>query len=308
MNRPALLALLAIAALPLGCDKLFDKSGSCELTYDETSPDGSIPKGMAVCFEKWPEEGCTKGELRAVTLGLATSGYVFTKGGHCQEMGYQDCDATRGVYYKECPAAATPGAQAKGGERLGEAMGAPKRAAKETATDTIDAPLSVPTDAPHLGDPNGKRVVHLVLDVQDPFGKRLMPQLKAVIASKSDLKIVARHNPLPFHADALLAHQAALEAMSQKGNEAFWQLYDLMADNQRQLKQADLVGYAGQVGLDVSAFEAALNSRKHEARVRQDMKEVAAAGLRAVPILVMDTRLLKGAQPESQIEKFLGGG
>jgi protein-disulfide isomerase len=310
MKRRATIAVVAAAALALvGCGKLFDKSGTCELTFEETSPDGTVPAGLEVCFADWQEDGCDKGQLRAVTLGLDTSGYVFTKGRTCEELGYERCDDISGMFYKTCPSNDPKKAKAGStrGERLGGAVGGSKKRASAAKT-VLEAPLSLPSDAPYLGNEKGKTVVQLLIDVQDPFGKRLMPTLKELAGEKSDLKIVARHQPLAFHQDALLAHQAALEAMSQKGNEGFWSLYELMLKNQRKLKRADLVGFAGNIGLDVGAFEAALTSRKHEARIKKDMAEAAGAGLISVPVLVMDKRLLKGAQPKSRLEAFLNGG
>lgn len=83
-----------------GCDK----TGTCEFTYDQASPDNSIPAGLAVCAPKSLEERCDKGAMSLVTQGLKTSGYTFTKGADCLSRGYKDCSGGRGIgFYKTCP-------------------------------------------------------------------------------------------------------------------------------------------------------------------------------------------------------------
>jgi hypothetical protein len=47
---------------------------------------------------------CGAGAMSAVTLGLKTSGYKFTKGATCEAQGYKDCSGIGSSYYKTCPA------------------------------------------------------------------------------------------------------------------------------------------------------------------------------------------------------------
>jgi hypothetical protein len=89
----------ALAALT-GCDS----KGTCEFKYDEASKDGSIPAGLAVCSPDWVPEKCDASSMSTVSLGLKTSGYKFTKGAKCVDIGYKDCSGGRGIgFYRECP-------------------------------------------------------------------------------------------------------------------------------------------------------------------------------------------------------------
>jgi hypothetical protein len=99
--KTALIVFIAIAALGLvACDK----TGTCEYKFDEASRDGSIPVGLEVCQPKWEAQMCGAGAMSAVTLGLKTSGYKFTKGATCEAQGYKDCSGIGSSYYKTCPA------------------------------------------------------------------------------------------------------------------------------------------------------------------------------------------------------------
>jgi hypothetical protein len=72
--------------------------------------------------------------------------------------------------------------------------------------------------------------------------------------------------PLPFHEFAPGAAHAAMEAQRQGGDRMFWRMHDLMMDNRDSLARADLQNYAQQLGLDLRAFNAALDHGTHGRR------------------------------------------
>lgn len=280
----------------VGCDK----SGTCHYRYDEASRDGSIPKGLEPCMDGWVESKCNGGALAVASQGLKTSGYTFTKGATCAGLGFRECSAGRGTYYRTCSsdmpkAAATPDA----------APPADRPEAPQEEATVLAAPIAVPADASFRGPADGKLVLQVFGDYQDPFTGRLWKTLEQVRASRPDLKVVFRHNPLSFHRDAPLAHQAALEARAQKGEEGFWAMHALLVESPRDLGRPSLVALAAKVGLDVAAFEKALDSGAHAARLAEDVKTAQGAGLLVAPMAVVDTRILRGAQPADKIAAFL---
>ncbi len=162
---------------------------------------------------------------------------------------------------------------------------------------------AAPPDAPFKGNPKGTIVVQLFSDFQCPFCSRINTTLEALVKGNADVKLVWRHNPLAFHKDAPLAHEAALEAYAQKGNKGFWQMHDLLFANQKALGRADLEKYAGDMGLDLTKFRKALDTRKHQKRVDQDQADASSAGIRGTPACVVDRWFLSGAQPLSKFER-----
>ena len=165
--------------------------------------------------------------------------------------------------------------------------------------------MAVPGDAPFRGNGEGKLVIHLFTDFQDPYTKRLLPTLEQLVAERDELKVVFRHHPLPFHRDAPLAHQATIEAYVQQGNDGFWALHDLLFANQRKLGRADLLAHGEKVGLDRAALEKALDAGTHRARLQEDMAVAAEAGVKAAPVMVVETKILRGALPKASIETVL---
>ena len=73
-----------------------------------------------------------------------------------------------------------------------------------------------------------------------------------------------RHNPLPFHQNAMPAALAA-EAAREQGK--FWEMHDKLFANQQALDRASLEQYAQELGLDMAEFKAALDSDKGKDRI-----------------------------------------
>ena len=71
------------------------------------------------------------------------------------------------------------------------------------------------------------------------------------------------NNPLPFHQNAKPAAILAMEAFEQGGADKFWEVHDLLFENQRALARADLERYAEQAGLNMAQVRAALDNEEH---------------------------------------------
>lgn len=163
-----------------------------------------------------------------------------------------------------------------------------------------------PADAPFKGGKSAKVVIHEFSDFQCPFCGRVNTTLATILSTYGDkVKIVWRHKPLPFHKDAPLAHEAAVEAYVQQGNAGFWKMHDKLFANQKALKRADLEKYAAEIGLDMTKFRAALNDRRHQARVQADDRASTAVGIRGTPGFVINGYYVSGAQPFSKFRKVI---
>ena len=132
-------------------------------------------------------------------------------------------------------------------------------------------------------------------DFQCPFSMRVQATLRQVRDRYGPkVRLVYRHNALPFHKDARLAAQASEEAHRQG---RFWEYHDRLFDNQRALKRDDLARYAEELGLDMRAFHRALDAETHGGRVDADQKLTSSVGASGTPSFFINGRLLRGAQP-----------
>jgi protein-disulfide isomerase len=179
-----------------------------------------------------------------------------------------------------------------------ELMKTAKGAAEPEKKD-VPAPTK---DNPFKGSENAKVVIQEFSDFQCPFCSRVNPTVEEVLkAYPKDVKVVWRNMPLPFHADAPLAAEAAHEVFVQGGNKAFWKYHDKLFANQSAIKQPDLEKYAQELGgIDMNKFKAALTNRTHKAWVEQDTAVGNKAGIGGTPGFVVS-----GAQPFPAFDKVI---
>jgi protein-disulfide isomerase len=156
-------------------------------------------------------------------------------------------------------------------------------------------------DAPTKGGKQPKVTIIAFSEFQCPFCSRVNPTLEQLVKDYgNDVSVAFRHNPLPFHNNAMIAAIAA-EAAREQGK--FWEMHDKLFANQQTLDRPNLEKYAQEIGLDMGKFKAALDKEKNKERVKRDMDDAAKFGARGTPNFFINGRNLRGAQP---LESFKG--
>ena len=119
-------------------------------------------------------------------------------------------------------------------------------------------------------------------DYECPYCGAAYPIVKEVQARMGDrLRFVFRNFPITTsHPHAEQAAEAA-EAAAAQGR--FWQMHDHLYEHQRHLEDADLHGYAEQLGLDVATFDEELAEHVHVQRVREDFMSGVRSGVNGTP-------------------------
>ena len=157
-------------------------------------------------------------------------------------------------------------------------------------------------DSPVKGNPNALVTIIEFSEFQCPFCSKVLPTIEEVQKTYGDkVRVVFKHNPLPFHNRALPASMLAIEARSQKGDKGFWAAHDILFKNQQKLNDEDLLGYAKELGLDEAKAKIAITDKKHEGVVAADQELADAVQASGTPHMFVNGRRLVGAQP---IEKF----
>ena len=101
-----------------------------------------------------------------------------------------------------------------------------------------------------------------------------------------EILYVFRHFPITTsHPHAQKAAEAA-EAAAAQGK--FWQMHHLLFSHQNALEEADLPGYAAQLGLDVGRFQQELQEGVYAERVREDFLSGVRSGANATPTFFID--------------------
>jgi protein-disulfide isomerase len=143
--------------------------------------------------------------------------------------------------------------------------------------------LPVSEDRDHIQGP-AEAAVTLVEygDYECPYCGAAYPIIKEVQERMGErLRFVFRNFPITTsHPHAEQAAEAA-EAAAAQGR--FWQMHDLLYENQRRLGDEDLRAYAGQLGLEVEPFDQELTEHVHAPRVREDFMSGVRSGVNGTP-------------------------
>lgn len=114
---------------------------------------------------------------------------------------------------------------------------------------------------------------------------------------------VWRHYPIPeLHPHARHAAEAA-EAAGEQGH--YWEMHDLLLDNQGALERDDLVGYARRLNLDENAFAEDLDAGRHSERIDEDLRSGIEAGVNSTPKFFVNGAPLTGRTPVEHLVDVL---
>jgi protein-disulfide isomerase len=145
----------------------------------------------------------------------------------------------------------------------------------------VAVPVSPKRD--HFRGPTDAPVVLLEYgDYECPFCGQAHLAVKAVEqAARGMMAFVFRNFPLAtIHPHAERAAEAA-EAAGAQGR--FWEMHDLLYENQDALDDDSLLAYALALGLDVPRFARELAEQRYAARVREDFMSGVRSGVNGTP-------------------------
>ncbi len=153
------------------------------------------------------------------------------------------------------------------------------------STTQWEAELAMPVseDRDHIQGPSDATVTLVQYgDYECPYCGAAYPIIKEVQDRMGErLRFVFRNFPITTsHPHAEQAAEAA-EAAASQGR--FWQMHDLLYENQKRLRDQDLRSYAEQLGLDVALFEKELSEHVHATRVHEDFMSGVRSGVNGTP-------------------------
>jgi protein-disulfide isomerase len=143
--------------------------------------------------------------------------------------------------------------------------------------------MPVTEDRDHIQGPTEAAVTLVEYgDYECPYCGAAYPIVKEVQSRMGErLRFVFRNFPITTsHPHAEQAAEAA-EAAATQGR--FWQMHDLLYENQRRLRVPDLRDYAERLALDVERFDRELTEHAHAARVREDFMSGVRSGVNGTP-------------------------
>ena len=153
---------------------------------------------------------------------------------------------------------------------------------------------------------NADALVTLVeyADYQCPYCGAAHPVIKHLQKSLGEkLRFVFRNFPLTdAHPYALLAAQAA-EAAALQGK--FWQMHDLIFENQEELEPEVLPVWARKIGLDVDQFAKAVREERVTKRIEEDYASGLDSGVDGTPSFFINGMRYEGEDDYDSLHSAL---
>jgi Na+/H+ antiporter NhaA len=153
----------------------------------------------------------------------------------------------------------------------------------------VDLYLDVDPERDHVRGPIEAPVTVVEYgDFECPYCGMAEPVVRELLRDFLDVRYVWRHLPLTdVHPHAQLAAEAA-EAAAQQG--AFWEMHDLLLDNQDALTTDDLIAYAERLGLDAGRFAEDLAEHSGATHIADDVDSADLSAVSGTPTFFINGR------------------
>lgn len=141
-------------------------------------------------------------------------------------------------------------------------------------------------------------------DYQCPHCGHAHPILKKIQKKLgNNLKFIFRNFPLSeAHPNAMNAAVAAEAASAQN---KFWQMHDIIYENQQHLTDVDLVKYAAKIGLGIEQFKADFETPKFVEKVEADFESGVRSGVNGTPSFFVNGEKYDGTWEEEEFLEYL---
>lgn len=142
---------------------------------------------------------------------------------------------------------------------------------------------------PSKGPADARHVIVEFADFRCGHCRYAFPVLRELVEARSDVRLVFAYFPLGAGTDtpSVLAAEACAEAHAQG---RFWEMAELVFENQHSVDRASLLAYGERAGLDVAALDAALDDHRHKKRVLDAKNIGTRLDVTSTPTLFVDGR------------------
>ena len=176
----------------------------------------------------------------------------------------------------------------------------------ENSNQTIDQNTVLANATHTIGDQNAPLNIVEFGDFQCPACAQAEPILKKVLGQNDEkIYFVFRHYPLSTHKNARIAAQAAEAASIQ---EKFWEMHDLIYENQKEWSDSGnaeeiFFRYAEQIGLDKSKFKDDID--KTTTTINDDYALGNKVGVKSTPTFFINGKKYSGVVSEATFQQLL---
>lgn len=181
---------------------------------------------------------------------------------------------------------------------------APEEAKLAISASTMTAP-----DAPSMVGASSTISIVEFADFECPACAAMHPIFKQFLKDEGN-KVTFTFRNFPIHADA---DKFAIAALSAGRQGKFWEMHDMMFENQNSWtdlsldkKMETFAGYAQKLGLNMAKYNADLNDPVLAGIVKKDRSDAIAMGINATPtIIINNNRIIVGGKNLEDLKKIV---
>lgn len=216
------------------------------------------------------------------------------------------CASGRGGKQAASSALSCPSCDCACGKQNDQAI-APAAANLPAADSHAAAPVPVTPQDPTWGNPDAPVTMVVFSDFQCPFCARVVPAVEELKRSygPDQLRLVWKNLPLPFHAYARPAAEAAMAVFAVGGSDAFWKLHDRLFADQKDLDQAHFATWAGEAGVAPAQLSEAVAAKRGARKVSEDIALAIRLHISGTPSFLINGVPINGAQPVASFREII---
>lgn len=160
------------------------------------------------------------------------------------------------------------------------------------------------TNDPALGTDTPEITIVEFADFECPYSREAFSVVREMAAKYGNkVRIVYRDFPLDeIHSRA---RRAALSANCAGAQNKFWQMHDKIYQHADALSDSDLMGYAEEVGLNMTLFSSCLLGGEMQKEIDLDLASGVALGVTGTPTFFINGKKVEGAIPRATFDQLL---
>lgn len=160
------------------------------------------------------------------------------------------------------------------------------------------------SDVPYSGPASATHEVVEFLDFECPNSSAIEPQVRTLVNSRPDVKIIYRDYPiLDLHPDALESAKAARCIWRLGDERLYWRFRETLFANQGKQDADGLRSYAGMLGANLAKYDACLRDPSVEREIDASISVGEQAGIEGTPTFFIDGMKVEGALPVELIDR-----
>ncbi len=155
-----------------------------------------------------------------------------------------------------------------------------------------------------MGNPDGDVTFVEFIDYRCGFCKRAYPELKELLASDGNIKLILKEFPILGDA-SVLASRFAISAQILFGDEAYMELHDRMMLMRATVTEETLIGVANDLGLDGQAIMDGIDNPVTNQVIGANHRLAQRLNITGTPGFVVGSQMLRGYVPLEDMRQIV---